>query len=80
MINFNVKLKPMKSEKIKQLQVELKDLNTKHAALEVTVKEWNRKRRVIDEEIRRAETEMLALRVAAWRSYREAGEQLGMNL
>lgn len=70
----------MEKKTLAQLQTELKELNAAHDRLEVAVKVWNEKRRKLDESIRKAEGEMLALRVKAWRSYQESAKQMQIDL
>lgn len=65
---------------IATLRDELKMLETKHKQLEITVKTWNEDRRIIDEKIQKAEHEMLALRIEAWREYNESGKQFELKL
>lgn len=61
---------------IATLQKELKNLEDRHAKLEVTVKVWNTEKRELQTLIDKTEDEMLDLRIKAWREYCEYEKQL----
>ena len=70
----------MRNEKVINLRAQLKELEQKHEKLEVTVKEWNRQRRILDDLIQDSEAEQLKLKVEAWRLFTDTQELMLFDL